>query len=217
MKIVTNVADEAATAEVSPDRVSSIIPTVELDGRPFEHAINVNLILPTAGHGAHAVSTRGSSWPGSTPTRTTSTASPCDTERLAGHHDHGNAYYDVRQALVELGLHDEDLRRHGIRISRWACSFPMEPRVVRDFAQGLEEILVVEEKRAFHRDVRQGHPLRHGRTGPRIVGKRDEEDRLLVPSSASSIRYHRHGHREAHRPQAPGGTRSRRGSATSTS
>jgi indolepyruvate ferredoxin oxidoreductase len=46
VKIVTNVADEASTAEVSPERVRPVIPTVELDGRPFEHAINVNLIPP---------------------------------------------------------------------------------------------------------------------------------------------------------------------------
>ena len=46
MKIVTNVADEAATADVDPDRVSPVIPTVELDGKPFQHQINVNLIPP---------------------------------------------------------------------------------------------------------------------------------------------------------------------------
>src|SRR5882724_7764906 len=46
VKIVTNVADEAGTAEASPERVSPIIPTIELDGRPFEHLINVNLIPP---------------------------------------------------------------------------------------------------------------------------------------------------------------------------
>src|SRR5512134_191802 len=43
-KIVTNVADEAGTADVDPDRVSPIIPEVELDGKPFRHQINVNLI-----------------------------------------------------------------------------------------------------------------------------------------------------------------------------
>src|SRR5258708_39076687 len=46
MKIVTNVADEAGTADVDPDRVRPVIPTVELDGRPYQHAINVNLIPP---------------------------------------------------------------------------------------------------------------------------------------------------------------------------
>ncbi|MGH7316992.1 MAG: indolepyruvate ferredoxin oxidoreductase family protein, partial [Candidatus Rokuibacteriota bacterium] len=38
-KIVTNVADEAGTAEVDPERVSPIIPVVELDGKPFQHQI----------------------------------------------------------------------------------------------------------------------------------------------------------------------------------
>src|ERR1700730_1762065 len=46
IKIVTNVADEVTTAEVGPSRVSPIVPVVELDGRPFEHHINVNLIPP---------------------------------------------------------------------------------------------------------------------------------------------------------------------------
>src|SRR5262249_60730499 len=58
--------------------------------------------------------------------------------------------------------------------------FPRGPRAVRDFARGLEEILVVEEKRSFiemfAKDVLYGMP-----DCPRIVGKRDEEDRLLVP------------------------------------
>jgi hypothetical protein len=92
----------------------------------------------------------------------------------------GKTYYDVRQALVELGLNDEELRRHGIRILKMGMLFPMEPRVVREFAQGLEEILVVEEKRSFiemfAKDTLYAMPDR-----PRIVGKRDEEDRLLVP------------------------------------
>ena len=35
-KIVTNVADEAGTAEVDPERVNPIIPVVELDGKPFQ-------------------------------------------------------------------------------------------------------------------------------------------------------------------------------------
>src|SRR6266496_3554720 len=91
----------------------------------------------------------------------------------------GKTYFDVRQALVELGLDDEALRRHGIRILKIGMLFPMEPRVVREFARGLEEILVIEEKRAFlemfAKDLLYGMPDR-----PRIVGKRDEEDRLLV-------------------------------------
>ncbi len=46
MKIVTNVADETGTIEVGRDRIQPEIPTVELDGKPFQHQINLNLIPP---------------------------------------------------------------------------------------------------------------------------------------------------------------------------
>ncbi|KKM05580.1 hypothetical protein LCGC14_1752630, partial [marine sediment metagenome] len=41
MKIVTDVADGAGTAEVSPDRIAPVIPAVELDGRPYEHRVEL--------------------------------------------------------------------------------------------------------------------------------------------------------------------------------
>ncbi len=181
VKIVTNVADEAGTAEVSPERVSPVIPTVELDGRPFEHAINVNLIPPygldmeRTLHHARLELARLYAYEN----KLNRIAVPTPDAWL-GIMTAGKTYFDVRQALVELGLDDEALRRHGIRILKMGMLFPMEPRVVRDFARGLEEILVVEEKRAFiemfAKDILYGMPDR-----PRIVGKRDEEDRLLVP------------------------------------
>src|SRR5215510_12727262 len=150
MKIVTNVADEAGTAEASPDRVVPVIPTVELDGRPFQHAINVNLIPPYG----------------------------LDMERTLHH---------ARLELARLYAYENKLNPvtvptpdAWIGIMKVGMLFPMEPRAVQDFARGLEEILVVEEKRSFiemfAKDVLYGMPDR-----PRIVGKRDEEDRLLVP------------------------------------
>src|SRR5262244_1814865 len=181
MKIVTNVADEAGTAEASPDRVVPVIPTVELDGRPFQHAINVNLIPPygldmerTLHHArlelARLYAYENKLNPVTVPT----------PDAWLGIMTTGKTYYDVRQALRELGLDDDALRRYGIRILKVGMLFPMEPRAVRDFARGLEEILVVEEKRSFiemfAKDVLYSMPDR-----PRVVGKRDEEDRLLVP------------------------------------
>ncbi|PYO34307.1 MAG: 2-oxoacid ferredoxin oxidoreductase, partial [Candidatus Rokuibacteriota bacterium] len=92
----------------------------------------------------------------------------------------GKTYYDVRQALAELGLDDAALRHYGIRMLKMGLLFPMEPRVVREFARGLEEVLVIEEKRPFlelfAKDILYGWPDR-----PRIVGKFDEEERPLVP------------------------------------
>jgi len=180
MKIVTNVADEVGTAEVDPDRVAPVIPTVELDGRPFQHQINVNLIPPyglemeRTIHGARLEMARQYAWANRL-NRITVPTSPAWFGILTA----GKTYYDVRQALQELGLDDRALEHHGIRILKMGVLFPMEPRIVREFARGLQEILVVEEKRPFlemfAKDVLYGQPDR-----PRIVGKLDEEDRPLL-------------------------------------
>ncbi|KWR83773.1 indolepyruvate ferredoxin oxidoreductase family protein [Cupriavidus sp. IDO] len=59
----------------------------------------------------------------------------------------GKAYSDTRQALLDLGLDDAACRRLGIRVHKVSVVWPLEPESVRDFARGLREILVVEEKR----------------------------------------------------------------------
>ncbi len=61
----------------------------------------------------------------------------------------GKAYSDLMQALRDLGLTESALEAHGIRVGKVAMPFPLEPEFVRDFAEGLETILVVEEKRSF--------------------------------------------------------------------
>src|SRR5215468_2760355 len=180
MKIVTNVADEAATADVDPDRVRPVIPTVELDGRPFQHAINVNLIPPfglemeRTLHFARLELARRYAWEN----KLNQIAVPTSGAWL-GILTSGKTYYDVRQALRELGIDEEGLRHCGIRVLKMGMLFPVEPRIIREFARGLEEILVVEEKRSFlemfAKDVLYGMPDR-----PRIVGKVDEEDRPLL-------------------------------------
>jgi indolepyruvate ferredoxin oxidoreductase len=183
VKIVTNVADEAGTAEVSPDRVRPVIPTVELDGRPFQHQINVNLIPPfgldmerTLHHARLELARRYAA-----ENRLNRIVTPTPGAWL-GILTGGKTYYDVRQALLELGLDEAALRRYGVRILHMGLLFPMEPRIVQEFARGLEEILVVEEKRPFlelfAKDLLYGWADR-----PRIVGKRDEEERPLLPAT----------------------------------
>ena len=61
----------------------------------------------------------------------------------------GKAYNDTRQALADLGLTDEVCHQIGIRVHKVNVSWPLEPHGVFDFASGLKEILVVEEKRAL--------------------------------------------------------------------
>ena len=92
----------------------------------------------------------------------------------------GKAYNDLRQCFLEMGLDDAALRRYGIRILKMGMLFPMEPSVVRDFARGLEEIFVVEEKRPFL-EMFAKNVLYGMAKAPRIVGKFDEEEKELLP------------------------------------
>jgi indolepyruvate ferredoxin oxidoreductase len=59
----------------------------------------------------------------------------------------GKAYNDTRQALLDLGLDDATCRRLGIRLHKVGVVWPLEAQGTREFAKGLREILVVEEKR----------------------------------------------------------------------
>ena len=59
----------------------------------------------------------------------------------------GKSYLDVRQALDDLGITEADAAEIGIRVFKVAMPWPLEPEGVRHFAEGLDEILVVEEKR----------------------------------------------------------------------
>ena len=59
----------------------------------------------------------------------------------------GKAYNDTRQALHDLGLDDATCRRIGLRLHKVNVVWPLEAQTTRAFAQGLQEILVVEEKR----------------------------------------------------------------------
>lgn len=59
----------------------------------------------------------------------------------------GKAYLDTRQALLDLGLTDEICASIGIRLMKVGCVWPLHAQDAREFATGLEEVLVVEEKR----------------------------------------------------------------------
>jgi indolepyruvate ferredoxin oxidoreductase len=93
----------------------------------------------------------------------------------------GKAYFDLRQALSDLGLDDASLRRHGIRLLKVGMLYPLEQGIVREFARGLEELLVVEEKRGFL-ELLLREALYDLTVRPRIVGKRDEVGQILVPA-----------------------------------
>ena len=91
----------------------------------------------------------------------------------------GKTYLDLRQALDTLGL--ADLEAHGIRTLKLGVIFPLEPSVVAEFADGLDEIVVVEDKRPFIEDAVKS--VLYGRPGaPAVHGKRGRDGSALLPS-----------------------------------
>ncbi|HZD26843.1 MAG TPA: indolepyruvate ferredoxin oxidoreductase family protein, partial [Alphaproteobacteria bacterium] len=93
----------------------------------------------------------------------------------------GKAYLDVRQALDELGVGAERAAELGIRLYKVAMTWPLEPEGALDFARGLEEVLVVEEKRGLLEDQLKSLLFNRADMPRRIVGKADEEGRPLLP------------------------------------
>jgi indolepyruvate ferredoxin oxidoreductase len=89
----------------------------------------------------------------------------------------GKAYNDLRQALADLGLDDDTCRALGIRIHKVNVVWPLEATITRDFAQGLKEILVVEEKRQMI-EYQLKEQLYNWRNDvrPTVLGKFDEQE-----------------------------------------
>ena len=101
----------------------------------------------------------------------------------------GKSYLDVRQALDELGIDDALAAAIGLRLYKVGMVWPLEPDGVRRFAEGLEEILVVEEKRQLL-EYQLKEELYNWREDvrPRVIGKFDEKGEwALMPDGCGHL------------------------------
>src|SRR3954453_13000684 len=179
-KIVTSVADAIGTAAVGRDRVMPVMPTVEWNGRPYEHVPNANLLAPASldmersmfgprtelalayarQNGVNRIEGAARAWLG-----------------IAAA---GKTYYDLMHSLRALGLDGAGLERAGIRILKLGMIWPVDQEIAREFAHGLDEILVAEEKGPFvESHLKEG--LYGTANAPRILGKADEKGQPLLP------------------------------------
>ncbi|MBW8898011.1 MAG: indolepyruvate ferredoxin oxidoreductase family protein, partial [Massilia sp.] len=94
----------------------------------------------------------------------------------------GKSYVDVLEALEELGIDEAMAAKVGLRLFKVAMIWPLEPEGVREFAQGLDEILVVEEKRQVV-EYQLKEQLYNWRDDvrPRVIGKFDEKGEWVAP------------------------------------
>ncbi len=144
MKTIQEIVESSATAMIDPDRVNIKIPTdfqmppggvhirwpdhaLDQEARLFDYKWYAALAYIRANKlNYNAVETKH--------------------DRL-GLIASGKAWNDTRQALVDLGLDDDACRQLGIRVHKVGVVWPLEAQLTREFATGLQEILVIEEKR----------------------------------------------------------------------
>ncbi|NND75439.1 MAG: indolepyruvate ferredoxin oxidoreductase family protein [Ilumatobacter sp.] len=181
LKLVTAVADGNGTVDVHPDRIRPTAPVVEVDGKPFQPTPNGRLLTPYTldmeiefqqvrsvlarqygvDNDLNRVSVRsGDDWIG---------FAAC-----------GNTYHELREALAVLGFAtDDELQRAGIRLFQLLMPVPLDPGLVREFAAGLDEVVVVEEKNPTLEGLIRG-ALYDGAHHPRVVGRHDEHGAVLI-------------------------------------
>jgi indolepyruvate ferredoxin oxidoreductase len=179
-KIVTSVADAVGTAAVARDRVMPVMPTVEWNGKPYEHVPNGDLLAPASLDMERTMF-------GPRMELALAYARENGVNRIEGARDArlgvvaaGKTYYDLMHALRALGLDGAGLERAGIRILKLGMIWPVEPEIAREFASGLDEILVAEEKGPFLETLLK-EALYGMADAPRVLGKHDESGAPLLP------------------------------------
>ncbi len=174
MKTIQEIVESSASVYVDPDRVDIVIPTdfvmpdgglhirwpdapLEQESRLMDHKWYAALAYVRANKLNHNV-----------------VEGPNDRFGIIAS---GKAYNDTRQALHDLGLDDDACRRLGIRLHKVNVVWPLEATITRSFAEGLEEILVVEEKRqVIEYQVKEELYNWRADVRPNVLGKFDEAE-----------------------------------------
>ncbi|MBT3332272.1 MAG: indolepyruvate ferredoxin oxidoreductase family protein, partial [Rhodospirillaceae bacterium] len=95
----------------------------------------------------------------------------------------GKSYLDTRQALEDMGIDEEMAASIGLRLYKVGMPWPLEREGIRAFAEGLDEVLVIEEKRAvIENQLKEQLYNWRADVRPRVVGKFDEDGKMLCPS-----------------------------------
>ena len=90
----------------------------------------------------------------------------------------GKSYLDVVEALDLLGIDEVAAADLGVAFLKIGCPWPLSPGRLRDFAKGLELLIVVEEKRGLIEP--QVKEILYGMTdAPTVIGKADEDGAVL--------------------------------------
>ncbi|MFI5735526.1 indolepyruvate ferredoxin oxidoreductase family protein [Kribbella sp. NPDC051587] len=181
LKIVADVADGAWA--VGPSEVLPVVPEIEWNGKPYAYAQRPMVLRPDAIVAAEADMVG----PRTELVRQYAVANRLDVvdvdpaHATVGFVASGSCYDSMRQAMTDLGVTDAALAQAGIRVLRLGLMSPVAHGTVHSFAEGLDRIVVIEDKTAFvetqFREILYGAP-----NAPQILGKRDNNGRPLIPA-----------------------------------
>ncbi len=184
LKLVAPIADGTGTVDVHPDRVRPETPTMEFDGKVFVPHPSGRLLTPYT-----LEMEREFQQVRSVLARRYGVVNQLNRVTVTGPQDwigiaaSGHTYHELREALGLLGLSDDDaLRAAGVRLFHLLMPVPVDEEQVRDFAHGLAEVLVVEEKNPTL-ELLVKSAMYDSDERPRVVGRHDERGELLVPGT----------------------------------
>ncbi|MFM2077581.1 MAG: hypothetical protein RJA49_1471, partial [Actinomycetota bacterium] len=186
IKVVESVADGTGTVEVHPDRITPLVPTLEIDGRVWVPRPSGQVLTPYTldmEREFHEIRLRLA--------REYAVLNRLNTVAVRGAQDWigiiatGQTYQQAREALRLLGLRtDDDLRAAGVRLFKLSVPVPLDIAQVREFAAGLEEVVVVEEK-AQNLEWLVKDALFAQAQHPVVVGRRNPDESPLFPSTGT--------------------------------
>jgi indolepyruvate ferredoxin oxidoreductase len=172
MKCVTDIIESGAVVDLDPERVQTVMPTdfemppgglnIRWPDAVLDQEVRMNNYKWYAALAyARANKLNRIVWDSPTPKIGIITA--------------GKSYLDTRQALADLGIDEQAAREIGLRVYKVGMTWPLDSIGVHEFAQGLDEILVVEEKRQVleYALKEELYNLPDGQR-PRVVGKFDD-------------------------------------------
>ena len=172
MKCVTDIVESGAVVDIDPDRVKPIIPTefvLPADG------VNIRTPDPVL---AQETRMNNYKWYAALAYARANKLNQIiwdSPDAKIGIITAGKSYLDTRQALADLGIDEQVAKEIGIRLYKIGMTWPLESEGVRDFATGLEEILVVEEKRQILEYALKEELYNwEDSVRPRVVGKFDD-------------------------------------------
>ncbi len=174
MKCVTDVVESTASVEIDPDRARIIIPD---DFMLPPEGLSIRWPDPPLVQEARLIDYKWYAALAYTRANKLNRVLIDSPRARFGIMTAGKAYLDTRQALADLGLDAATCAQIGIRLIKIGCVWPLNAQDAREFATGLEEILVVEEKRQIL-EYALKEELYNWRDDvrPRVFGKFDEKD-----------------------------------------